>query len=67
MEINSKYGICAECGADLEPVWFEEEEIETMHGIMYKTGRKRRAVDYLICPICFARECVDNSFDEPWH
>ena len=63
----SKYGQCENCGTDLEAVWFEEEEYETAHGVRYKTGRKRRAVDYLICPICLERECVDDSFDGPWY
>lgn len=62
----SKYGCCPECGAPMEAVWFEEEETKTFQGTMYNTGRKRRAVDYLVCPICFIRECVDDSFDGPW-
>lgn len=62
----SKYGECSNCGAELEAVWFTEYEYKTNQGIMYKTGRKRRAVDYLICPICMRKECVDDSFDGPW-
>ena len=62
----SKYGQCPECGADMEAVWFIDEEYKTMQGMMYKTGRKRQAVDYLVCPICYTRECVDDSFDGPW-
>ena len=65
MKIN-KYGKCANCNTELEAIWFEEEEIKTFQGIMYTTGRKRRAVDYLICPECYSKECVDDSFDEPW-
>lgn len=63
----SKYGECSNCGAELEAVWFTEEEYKTIQGTMCKTGRKRRAVDYLICPICMQKECVDDSFDGPWH
>jgi len=62
----SKYGQCPECGADMEAVWFIDEEYKTMYGMQYKTGRKRRAVDYLVCPMCFTKECVDDSYDGPW-
>lgn len=62
----SRYGQCPECGADMEAVWFIDEEYKTMQGMMYKTGRKRQAVDYLVCPVCYKRECVDDSFDGPW-
>lgn len=58
----SIYGSCSECGADLEAVFFTE--LEYKNGV--HTGRQRRAVDYLVCPICFTRECVDDTFDEPW-
>ena len=50
----------------MEAVWFIDEEYKTMQGMMYKTGRKRQAVDYLVCPVCYKRECVDDSFDGPW-
>lgn len=53
-----KYGNCSECGSSLIPVWFIEEE--------YETGRTRKAVDYLFCPNCLNKECVDDSFDGPW-
>ena len=64
--MESKYGECFECGSSLIPVWFIEKEYITKDGIMYETGRTRRAVDYLFCPNCFNKECVDDSFDGPW-
>ena len=62
----NKYGICKDCKTELQPVWFTQEEKKTENGIMWKTGRKRKAVDYLICPYCGRKECVDDSFDESW-
>lgn len=67
MTDNSEYGYCDECDVILEPVWFIEEEYITSGGIMCRTGRKRRAVDYLICPCCLKKQCVDESFDGAWH
>lgn len=64
---NNIYGGCSECGTPLEPVWFTEEEYKTVNGCIFKTGRKRRAVDYLVCPNCFHKEIVDNSFDGNWY
>ena len=60
------YGECSNCGSPLEAEWFFEEEYKTYEGRLYKTGRTRYAVDYLICPNCGIKECVDDSFDEPW-
>ena len=61
------YGNCSKCGASLKPVFFTEEEYKTTQdGHMYKTGRKRSAVDYLECPYCLHIEVVDDSFDGPW-
>ena len=60
------FGNCAECGHPLTAVWFTEEEYETVSGIMTKTGRKRRAVDYLVCESCRCKYCVDDSFDGEW-
>lgn len=64
--MKSKYGNCSECGSSLIPVWFIEEEYIIRDGIMYETGRTRKAVDYLFCPNCLNEECVDESFDGPW-
>ena len=64
---NSMYGMCSECGTPLKPVWFTEEEYKTINGCMYKTGRKRRAVDYLICSCYLRKVCVDDSFDGNWY
>lgn len=64
---ESVYGNCPECGYPLEAVWFTEEEYKvTYFGSQYKTGRKRRAVDYLICDVCWKKQCVDDSFDGAW-
>ena len=67
----SKYGTCARCGGDLSPVFFTEEEeiLEGSPGARYlsKTGRIRRAVDYLVCDYCGHKEAVDDTFDGPWH
>lgn len=61
--MDKVYGEC-ECGAGFIPVWFIDEEYRYENsGIMYKTGRKRRACSHLECPNCFKRQCVDDSFD----
>jgi hypothetical protein len=60
------YGECEKCGAALEPEFFTEIEYNTSNGIMYPTGRKRRAVNVLYCPNCFIRVTVDDNFDGAW-
>lgn len=61
------FGICPECGYSLEAVWFVDEEYKTTQfGAMYRTGRKRWAVDYLVCEVCGKKQCVDDTFDGPW-
>ena len=63
----NSFGNCAECGCPLEAKWFIEDEYETTtFGVMYRTGRQRHAVDYLFCPDCGKKYCVDDSFDGPW-
>lgn len=58
---------CPKCGSIMIPIWFTEEEVKHANGYYpYKTGRKRRAVSHLECPYCFTKECVDDSFDQPW-
>lgn len=66
--MENPYGSCSKCGADLAPVYFTEEEyrIEPITHIQYKTGRSRRAVDYLLCDCCGNTEAVDDSFDGLW-
>lgn len=60
---GNDYGRCS-CGADLEPVWFEEQEWKA--GVY--TGRVRVNMNYLICPRCMKKECVDGeTFAGPWH
>lgn len=56
------YGKCEDCGINLKPLWFVEEEI--VNGI--KTGRVRNAVSYLFCEKCGETCIVDDSFDGPW-
>lgn len=58
---SNKYGRCS-CSADLEPVWCEEKE--WINGAY--TGRIRSNVNYLICPVCLKKQCVDDSFAGPW-
>ena len=58
---------CCECGAELEAVWFTEDEYASADGISYRTGRQRRAVSHLVCPDCLRNYPVDDSFDGPWH
>lgn len=64
---TNDFGQCSYCGANLEPVYFIEEETKIECGVLYKTGRKRRAVNYLVCPICLHKECVDDTFDGAWY
>lgn len=65
--MSETFGLCPECGYPLEAVWFIEEEYEiTQFTYMYRTGRKRRAVDYLFCEVCKKKQCVDDTFDGPW-
>ena len=62
------FGTCSSCGENLKPVWFVEEEtiVDPIFHTLIHTGRTRRAVDYLECPYCGCKECVDDSFDGPW-
>lgn len=65
--MESNYGICQYCRGPISASWFlEEERVTTPDGIQYKTGRTRRAVDYLFCQYCLKKFCVDDSFDGPW-
>lgn len=65
-EFDNRYGYCPECGGDLAPVHFIEEEYKICDGRLYKTGRKRWAVSHLVCTRCLKNQCVDDSFDGPW-
>lgn len=64
--MNCGYGKCEQCGIELEPVWFTEEETKVSNGIMIHTGRKRRACSHLVCPQCLKNYAVDDSFDGNW-
>lgn len=64
--VANPFGICGTCGCELEPSYFVEEEEIIQHGVRFKTGRIRRAVDCLVCHNCLRTECVDDSFDGPW-
>lgn len=66
MSNREKYGICDRCDVPLVPVFFTEEEYNHIGGSRIRTGRKRRAVSHLICPICLQEMIVDDSFDGPW-
>lgn len=66
MENKNIYGNCLECGGELHPVYFIEEETKVRHGHMYLTGRKRRAVSHLVCENCLKNQCVDDSFYGDW-
>ena len=63
---TNNFGECDECSGVLRPVWFIEEEYETVHGMILKTGRKRRAVSHLVCEIRLKNYAIDDSFDGPW-
>lgn len=64
---NDDFGLCPYCGSPLEAVWFTEDEYKiSSSGAPYKTGRTRRAVDYLFCEPCGKKQCVDDSFDGEW-
>lgn len=63
---KEEYGYC-ECGGRLFPVWFTDEEYSIVKGIMFRTGRKRRACSHLVCESCLKNHCVDDSFDGPWY
>ena len=62
---NKRYGQC-ECGGALYPIFFTEEETVVQHGVMCRTGRKRRAVSCLVCEECLRSYTVDDTFDGPW-
>ena len=59
----SNFGSCEDCNTEIEPVYFLEKEYRNR----LPTGRVRNAVDYLVCPVCLKKTCVDNSFDGPWY
>lgn len=61
------YGRCSKCNHVLEPVWFEQKEVEVINGQLINTGRTRTACSHLECPNCFTTACVDGSFDKPWN
>lgn len=58
------YGICLVCGNDLVPQWAIIEESKIVDGHLYHTGKRKRICDYLFCPVCGDKQCVDDSFDE---
>lgn len=66
MQPNEDYGNCKYCGTQLKPVRFREDEYKIEGKMMYKTGRNRLAVDFLICEKCLRHYCADDTFDGPW-
>ncbi len=65
--MNADVLYCSNCGHKTSKIWYTEEETQTHGGIMFKTGRKRQAVSHLECQFCGNTDCVDDSFDLPWH
>lgn len=61
--MKEECGICENCKVKLEPVYFREREsyIDS-YGHLVWTGRSRRAIDYLVCPVCLKRYIVDGEF-----
>lgn len=58
---------CRECGAEMTPIMFREEEHVIDHGRLIMTGRYRTSCDYLQCEHCGNTECVDGDFMAgPW-
>ena len=51
-----RYGLCHECGTNLEPVFFVEEEVVERGNALLKTGRWRNRIAYLECPHCLTRK-----------
>ena len=62
--MTEKYGNCAECGESLMATLFIDYERDDS-GML--TGRQRIDVDYLFCPLCGEKYCVDDTFAQPWH
>lgn len=63
------HGVCPVCGYALQPEMFTEEEtrVDPYTHALHKTGRVRRACNYLFCPNCGKKEAVDDDyFAEPW-
>ncbi|GCD11681.1 hypothetical protein [Clostridium tagluense] len=65
--MQSRFGTCSICGSNLVLVWFIEEETKIINGVMYKTGKKRKACSHLECTTCFKNVCIDDSFDGNWY
>lgn len=59
------YGEC-ECGANLHPIWFKEQESKVVKGRLIWTNRYRKACSHLECHNCFKNYPVDDSFDGSW-
>ena len=66
--MGALYGSCPRCGSGFRPVRFEEKEEvfdPVTHGLV-ETGRTRWAIDYLICPWCGEKQCVDGDCGVLW-
>lgn len=61
--MTKDYGICKHCGVNIEPIISIVPEVKSLHGYTYLTGKVVRVVDYLQCPCCLRKECVDGSDD----
>ena len=55
---------CPDCNVQLEEVYFTEEEYKYDPNFQryFKTGRKRIAIDYFICPRCLQKTIVDGDY-----
>lgn len=60
---STTWVICEMCGTETRPVWFIESEWDG--GV--RTGRKRRNISHLECPVCGKRYTIDDSFAGAWH
>lgn len=56
---DERFEICTHCRTAMKPVYAKEVD--------EKNNRWRIIVDYLVCPFCGEIQCVDDTFDGPWH
>jgi len=59
----NSFGKC-DCGGNLQPVWFEENETIEYRGFMHTTGKKRKCLSHLICDKCLSNVIINGEFDE---
>ena len=59
--MNNELLKCSKCETPLAFDFFIEEEEILNNGKYIKTGRKRTNVNYLYCPNCGKKECIDSE------